>query len=116
MCALLRSRRRYRICYRANSESLAVQRTVADMKSYVVALELPSGDATELAAAGEQARIAAEQLSREGIAVRWVRSVYLPEEDTCLLVFEAPTPEAVDAAGRRAGLTYDRIDEGGRAT
>jgi Nickel responsive protein SCO4226-like len=97
----------------SDSESLAVQRTVADMKSYVVALE---GDATELAAAGEQARIAAEQLTREGTAVRWVRSVYVPEEDSCLLVFEAPTPEAVDVAGRRAGLTYDRIVEGGRAT
>ena len=48
--------------------------------------------------------------------MRWVRSVYLPEEDTCLLVFEAPTPEAVDAAGRRAGLTYERIVEGGRPT
>ena len=79
-------------------------------------LQLPMGDATDLAAAGERARNAAEQLIREAAAVRWVRSVYLPEEDTCLLVFEAPTPEAVDAAGRRAGLTYDRIDEGGRAT
>jgi hypothetical protein len=101
---------------RPDSESLAGQRTVAAMKSYVVKLQLPAGDATELAAAGERARNAAEQLTREGTAVRWVRSVYLPEEDTCLLVFEAPTPEAVDVAGRRAGLTYDRIVEGGRAT
>ena len=77
-------------------------------------LQLPAGDAMEVAAAGERARSAAEQLSREGTAVRWVRSVYVPEEDTCLLVFEAPTPEAVDLAGRRAGLTYDRIVEGGR--
>jgi hypothetical protein len=84
------------------------------MKSYVVELRLPTGDATELAAAGERARTAAEQLSREGTAVRWVRSVYLPEEETCLLVFEAPTPEAVDRAGRRAALTYARIVEGGR--
>jgi hypothetical protein len=101
---------------RTDSESLAGRRTVADMKSYVVALQLPAGDATELAAAGERARNAAEQLSREGIAVRWVRSVYVPEQDTCLLVFEAPTPEAVDLAGRRAGLTYDRIVEEGRPT
>ena len=82
------------------------------MKSYV--LELPAGEATDLAAAGERARTAAEQLTREGIEVRWVRSVYAPEYETCLLVFEAATPEAVDQAGRRAALTYTRIVEGGR--
>jgi hypothetical protein len=85
------------------------------VNSYLV--ELPAGDATDLAAAGERARTAAEQLSREGTAVRWVRSVYVPEYDTCLLVFEAGTPHAVDLAGRRAGLTYARIvEEGERAT
>ena len=84
------------------------------MKSYLV--ELPAGDATDLAAAGERARTAAEQLTREGTAVRWIRSVYVPEYDTCLLVFEAPTSEAVDLTGRRAGLTYARIVEGGRPT
>lgn len=86
------------------------------VKSYIVELQLAAGDATDVAAAGERARTAAEQLSREGTAVRWIRSVYVPEEDTCLLVFEAPTQEAVDRAGRRAGLTYERIVEGGRAT
>jgi hypothetical protein len=80
------------------------------MKSYV--LELPAGDATDLAAAGERARTAAEQLTGEGTAVRWVRSVYAPEYETCVLVFEARTPDAVDQAGRRAGLTYARIVEG----
>jgi hypothetical protein len=87
---------------------------VAGVKSYVAELQLDAGDPTELAAAGERARGAAEQLTREGVAVRWVRSVYVPEDETCLLVFEAPTPHAVDSAGRRAGLTYTRIVEGGR--
>ena len=86
------------------------------VKSYVVELQLPAGEAPDVAGACERARTAAEQLAREGTAVRWVRSVYVPEADACLLVFEASTPEAVDRAGRRAGLTYDRIVEGGRAT
>ena len=84
------------------------------MNSYVVELQVPAEDATDLASAGERARSAAEQLTREGTSVRWVRSVYVPEYETCLLVFEAPTAEAVDQAGRRAGLTYERIVEGGR--
>ena len=76
-------------------------------------LRLTTGGAPAVAAAGERARSAAEQLSREGITVRCVRSVYVPEYETCLLVFEARTPEAVGRAGRRAGLTYTRIVEGG---
>jgi hypothetical protein len=88
---------------------------VAGVKSY--RLQLPAGDATDLAVAGERARTAAEQLSREGTVVRWVRSVYVPEYETCLLVFEAGGPAAVDLAGRRAGLTYTRIvEEGERPT
>jgi hypothetical protein len=64
------------------------------VKSYV--LELPAGDATDLAAAGELMRTVAEQLTCQGIPVRWVRSVYAPEHDTCLLVFEARTPRIVE--------------------
>jgi len=89
---------------------------VADVKSYVVELQLPAGDATKFAAAGERARNAVEQLTRDGAAVRWIRSVYLPEQGTCLLIFEAPSPEAVVRVGRRAGINYERIIEGGHPT
>ena len=80
------------------------------MKSYVV--ELADADL----GAGERARSAAEALTREGTAVRFVRSVFVPEDETCLLVFEARTPDAVALAGRRAGLTHARIVEGGGQT
>ncbi len=79
------------------------------MRSYIV--ELIVDDPAELAAAGERARVVAEQLTREGSPLRWVRSVYVPEEQTGQLVFEATTPQAVDAAARRAGLSYQRIVE-----
>jgi hypothetical protein len=91
---------------------LADWRIVADVNSYLVELQLPAGAATELAAAGERARTAAEELTREGTAVRWVRSVYIPEHETGLLVFESRSADAVDLAGRRAGLTYARVVEG----
>jgi hypothetical protein len=81
---------------------------VAAVKSYVV--ELPTADLD----VGERVRSAAEALSREGTPVRFVRSVYVPEYEACRLVFEAPTPDAVALAGRRAGLVNPRIVEGGR--
>jgi hypothetical protein len=79
------------------------------VQSYVI--EMAVNDATELAEAGERARVATEQLSLECNSLRLVRSVYLPEHQTGQLVFEAPTPQAVHAASRRAGITYERIFE-----
>jgi hypothetical protein len=79
------------------------------VESYHVELHLPPGGAAELAAAADRARSTAEQLTQEGIAVRWVRSVYVPEDETCVLVFEASSPDAVDEASRRASLSYVRI-------
>lgn len=88
----------------------------AAFKRYVVELDLPAGRAPAVAAAGERARSAAEELTREGIAVRCVRSVYDPENESSLLVFEAESPDAVDRVGRRAELAYERIVEAGSAT
>jgi DNA-binding CsgD family transcriptional regulator len=96
---------------RSPSESLAGQWKLAPMRSYLVELQLPEGGAVALAAAGERARSAAEQLACEGTAVRWVRSIYVQEDDRCLLVMEAPSPEAVGEASRRAALEYERIVE-----
>jgi Nickel responsive protein SCO4226-like len=56
-----------------------------------------------------RARAAAEQLSREGISVRHVRTTHLPEDETCFHVFEATSADAVGEVGRRAGLNWARI-------
>lgn len=83
------------------------------MRNFLVELQLPSAGAASLAVAGERARAAVEELASEGVAVRWIRSVYVAEDDACFLVFEAPSPEAVGEASRRAALEYQRIVEGG---
>jgi hypothetical protein len=89
---------------------------VGAMNSYVAELQLPTGGARALAAACERARSASEQLAREGIAVRCVRSVYVAEEARCLLVFEAASEDAVLRAGRRAEVAYERIVAGAQST
>lgn len=83
------------------------------MRNYLVELHLPSAGAASLAVAGERARAAVEELAGEGVTVRWIRSVYVAEDDACFLIFEAPSPEAVGEASRRAALEYQRIVEGG---
>jgi Protein of unknown function (DUF4242) len=81
----------------------------AAMKAYRVELHLPVADPASLAVAGERARAAVEDLAREGATVHWIRSVYVAEDDMCLLVFEARSPEAVGEASRRATLEFERI-------
>jgi Nickel responsive protein SCO4226-like len=83
------------------------------MRTFLVSLRLPAAGPAALTVAGERARSAVEDLAREGVTVRWIRSVYVAEDDTCLLVFEAPSPEAVGEASRRAALEYERIVEAG---
>lgn len=54
-----------------------------------------------------RARLAAEL----GVGVRYVRTTFLPGDETILHLFEAPSAEAVDRAGRLAELHFDRIVE-----
>ena len=58
---------------------------------------------------GRDARTAAEELVREGTPVRYVRTTFLPDDETCFHVFEAASQEAVGEACRRAGIGSGRI-------
>jgi Protein of unknown function (DUF4242) len=60
-------------------------------------------------AAARRARAAAEELSLEGTPVRYVRTTFLPDDETCFHLIEAPSAEAVAELGRRAALGRLRI-------
>jgi len=77
--------------------------------SYLVEVYLPRSRAHEARATGCRARTAAEELSREGAQVRYVRTTFLPEDETCFHLFEAASAQAVEAASRRAGIGRARI-------
>jgi hypothetical protein len=77
--------------------------------SFLVEAYVPRSRPREARAAGRRARCAAEQLSREGTPVQYVRTTFLPEDETCFHVFEASSAEAVGAVSRRAGLGPARI-------
>jgi hypothetical protein len=65
-----------------------------------------AGGAREAAA---RARSAADELASEDRSLRFVRTTFLPGDDTCFVVFEAEAAETVAEAGRRAGLAFERI-------
>ena len=74
------------------------------MPSYLVEVYLPRSRADQARATARRARVAAEQLTREGTAVNYVRTTFLPEDETCFHLFEAVSADAVEEAGRRAKL------------
>jgi hypothetical protein len=51
----------------------------------------------------------ARSTAREGRGVRYVDTTYVPGDETVLHLFDAPSLEALDEAGRRSGLQFERI-------
>jgi hypothetical protein len=77
--------------------------------SYLVETYVPEarpGDARE---AGRRARAAAQEASRTGGRIRYVRMTFLPHDETCFHVFVADTEDDVADVCRRAGLGSPRI-------
>jgi hypothetical protein len=56
-----------------------------------------------------QAAKAAEELEREGKSVRYLRSIFVPEEETCFHVYAAGSAADVREASERAGISPERI-------
>lgn len=78
------------------------------MRSYLVEVYQPRAGANVAVA---RARSAAEAVSRAGTPVRYVRSIFVPEDETCFHVFESQSKDAVLAATQRAAFAFARIAE-----
>ncbi len=79
------------------------------MPRYLLELYMPRGQALEEAAA--RARMVGDRKARSEAAVRYVRTMYVAEDETCFHVFEASSREALLEAASRSGLTDARITE-----
>jgi hypothetical protein len=79
--------------------------------SYLVETYLSRGRVGERAAHDRRAIRVAEELTRENIPVRFDQSIYVPEDEICFFVFEAPSADIADSTARRAGLDPVRVVE-----
>lgn len=79
------------------------------MPDYCLELYVAGGSRAALEEAVGRARAAAESFGARGSSVRYLRSTYLPEDETCLHFFAAASGEDVAEAARQAGLTGNRI-------
>ena len=79
------------------------------MQTYAVERYQPNALPRELVQAAARARAAAEELTAEGVFVRYVRTLFLPDEEVCFTLYEGPSAEAVGQASTRADLPYERV-------
>ena len=81
------------------------------MAEYLAELYVPRSDEAGAELSTSRMRSAAAELTREGTPVRWVRSIFVPEDETCFVLCEAASLDAVRRTADRAALTFERIAE-----
>ena len=78
---------------------------------YLVESYLPVTGAEDQAEVVARARAAADELAREGASLRHLDCIFVPEDEMCLLLYEADSAELARAASRRAGIECERVLE-----
>lgn len=74
---------------------------------YLAEFYLPAGSA--LAGVASRARAGGDQAARGGAQVRFVRAIFVPQDESCFALYQAGSAQDVTAAGHLAGLVFDRI-------
>ena len=72
---------------------------------------LPGVTAAQLDEASAQLAAAAEELTTQGIAVRYTGSTFVPEEESCFCRFEGANADIVRRTCEEAGISFARIVE-----
>jgi hypothetical protein len=80
-----------------------------NIPSYLVEAYVPRSQAQDARVLGHRASVAAARLSREGMPVRYVRTTFVPDDETCFHLFEAESQDVVGEVCRRAGIFSARI-------
>lgn len=81
------------------------------MTVYMVERSLPGIAMGDLAAAQQAAIATAQQSSRDGTPVRYIRSTFVPGTGACMCLFEAGSADAVQTVNETAKIPFDRISE-----
>jgi hypothetical protein len=81
------------------------------MPEFMVELYAPKADRAPVAAWAERLNGAAAELTADGRPVRLLRSILVPEDETCFLLVEADSAETAQEAATRAALRFERVAE-----
>jgi hypothetical protein len=81
------------------------------LPTYLVDRDLPGISRDQLAAAHRAATETARQFTAEGTPIRYIRSLFLPQEARCLCLFEAVDAESVRSLNDTAQIPFTSISE-----
>lgn len=81
------------------------------MAEFLVELYISRADPSAVERSAVRSRRVAEELTREGTPVRYLRSIFVPADETCFVLYEALSADAVREAARRAALPFERVTE-----
>jgi Nickel responsive protein SCO4226-like len=79
------------------------------MEKFLVETYLPRQRGLESQEAAGRARRVAEELTRAGTPVRYLRTLFVAEDETCFHVFEGASADVVAHVSRDAGIDFARI-------
>jgi hypothetical protein len=81
------------------------------LPTYLVDRDLPGISRDQLAAAHRAATETARRFTAEGTPIRYIRSLFLPQEARCLCLFEAVDAESVRCLNDTAQIPFTSISE-----
>lgn len=81
------------------------------MNEFLVELYVAKTERAALADALVRLADAIAELAAEGTPVRLARTIFVPEDETCFLLIDAPDAQVVRDCADRAALPLERIAE-----
>jgi hypothetical protein len=81
------------------------------MPQFLAETYTPRGAPDSTAVAAGDVALATEQVGEETAAVRLLGAIFVPDEETCFFLYQAPSADAVREAMTRARLRPGRINQ-----
>ena len=72
---------------------------------------MPTADLKLAQVDAARASAASDEATEDGATVRYLGSTLIPGDETCFVLFEAPSADDVRRLLERAQITYDRLVE-----
>lgn len=82
---------------------------MGDPELFLVERYLPGVAIGDVARSAERTREVAGRMSVEGRRVRYLGSTFVPEDESCLCLFEGTSAADVEEANRLASFPFERI-------
>jgi hypothetical protein len=79
------------------------------MGEFIAEAYVARRDAAAVEAGANRTRAVADELTRQGCSIRFLRTIFVPEDETCFYLFEASSASVVRDVGDQAGVRFEHV-------